>query len=236
MDFVLGLPRTPSNCEAIWVIVDRLTKFAHFIPIRMNYLMERFAKLYVEKIVSLHDIPSSIVYDRDMSFHSSIRMAPFEALNGRKCKTHLCWYESGKSVMVGLEIVKQTTEKIKIIQEKMEASHSRQKSCHDKRRKEHEFEVGDHVFLRVTLVTSGGRALKSRKLMLHFISPYQISERVGEVAHWIALSLSLANLHDVFHVSQFRRYIANPSHVVQSDDVQVRDDLTVETSPMWIED
>ena len=52
MDFVSGLPRTAKNCDSIWVIVDRLTKSAHFIPIRMDYPMERLAELYVEKIVS----------------------------------------------------------------------------------------------------------------------------------------------------------------------------------------
>ena len=56
MDFVSGLPRTAKNWDSIWVIVDRLTKSAHFIPIRMDCPMERLAELYVEKIVSLHGI------------------------------------------------------------------------------------------------------------------------------------------------------------------------------------
>ena len=70
MDFVSSLSRTVKNCEAIWVIVDRLTKSAHFIPIRMDYPLERLAELYIEKIVSLHGIPSSIVSDRDPRFTS----------------------------------------------------------------------------------------------------------------------------------------------------------------------
>ena len=70
MDFVSGLPRTPSNFEAIWVIVEGLTKTAYFIPMRMDYPMEKLAKLYIEKIVSLHGIPSSIVSDRDPIFTS----------------------------------------------------------------------------------------------------------------------------------------------------------------------
>ncbi|KAI5421496.1 hypothetical protein KIW84_045069 [Lathyrus oleraceus] len=134
-------------------------------------------------------------------------MAPFEALYGRRCRTPLCWYESGESAVVGPEIVQQTTEKIKMIQEKMRIAQSRQKSYHDKRRKSLEFQEGDHIL-----------------------------ERIGEVAYRIALPPSLANLHEVFHVSQLRRYIPDPSHVVQVDDVQVRDNLTVETSPMRIED
>ncbi|PNX69909.1 hypothetical protein L195_g056979, partial [Trifolium pratense] len=80
-----------------------------------------------------------------------------------------------------------------------------------------------------------GCALKSRKLTSRFIGPYQILKRVGKVAYRIALPPSLANLHDVFHVSQLRKYVRDPSHVIESDDVQVRDDLTVEAMPLRIE-
>ncbi|XP_058758243.1 uncharacterized protein LOC131631466 [Vicia villosa] len=134
------------------------------------------------------------------------------------------------------KIVRETTEKVKLIREKMKASQSRQKSYHDKRRKDLEFEAGDHVFLRVTPVTGVGRALKSKKLTPRFIGPYQILERVGKVAYRVALPPNLSNLHDVFHVSQLRKYISDPSHVIPMDDVQVRDNLTVETMPVRIED
>ncbi|MCI67941.1 hypothetical protein A2U01_0089200, partial [Trifolium medium] len=69
-------------------------------------------------------------------------MAPFEALCGRRCRTPLCWYESGDNVILGSGIVQETTEKIKMIREKMRASQSRQKSYHDKRRKDIEFQEG----------------------------------------------------------------------------------------------
>jgi len=147
----------------------------------------------------------------------------------------LCWFESGESVVLGPDIVQQTTEKVKLIQEKMKASQSRQKSYHDKRRKDLEFQEGDHVFLRVTPVTGVGRALKSKKLTPRFIGPYQISERIGTVAYRVGLPPHLSNLHDVFHVSQLRKYVSDPSHVIPRDDVQVRDNLTVETLPVRIE-
>ena len=118
----------------------------------------------------------------------------------------------------------------------MKASQSRQKSYHDKRRKDLEFQAGDHVFLRVTPVTGVGRALKSKKLTSRFIGPYQISERVGNVAYRVALPPNLSNLHDVFHVSQLRKYISDPSHVIHMDDVQVRDNLAVEAMPVRIAD
>jgi len=169
------------------------------------------------------------------SYHSSIGMTPFEALYGRSCRTLLCWFESGESVVLGPYIVQQTTEKVKLIQEKMKASQSRQKSYHDKRRKDLEFQEGDHVFLRVTPVTGVGRALKSKKLTPRFIGPYQISERIGTTTYKVSLPPHLSNLHDVFHVSQLRKYVSDPSHVIPRDDVQVRDNLTVETILVRIE-
>ncbi|KAL5801658.1 hypothetical protein ACOSQ3_033290 [Xanthoceras sorbifolium] len=70
MDFVTGLPLTPQRYDAIWVIVDRLTKTAHFIPIRKDYKLNKLARLYVENIVRLHGVPSSIISDRDPRFTS----------------------------------------------------------------------------------------------------------------------------------------------------------------------
>ncbi|XP_058750112.1 uncharacterized protein LOC131623113 [Vicia villosa] len=118
----------------------------------------------------------------------------------------------------------------------MKASQSHQKNYHDKRRKSLEFEKDGHVFLRVTPITSVGRALISGKLTPPFIGPYQISKKIGEVAYLIAFPPSISNLHDVFHVSQLRRYITNLSHVIQLDDVRVRDNFTIDTSSMRIED
>ena len=68
-------------------------------------------------------------------------------------------------------------------------------------------------------MTGVRRALKSKKLTSRFIGPYPISERVGNVAYRVALPPNLSNLHDVFHVSQLRKYIPDPSHVIQMDDV-----------------
>ncbi|XP_050908656.1 zinc finger BED domain-containing protein RICESLEEPER 1-like [Lathyrus oleraceus] len=95
---------------------------------------------------------------------------------------------------------------------------------------------GDNVFLRVTLVTGVGLALKSRKLTPHFIGLYQIFQRVGKVVYKATLPQYLLNIHDVFYVSQLPKYIPDPSHMTQLDDVQVMENLTVEASPLQIED
>jgi len=81
----------------------------------------------------------------------------------------------------------------------------------------------------VNHVTGVGRALNCRKLTPRFVGPFEIVEKVGVVVYWIALPQSLSNLHDVFHVSQLRKYVYDASHVIQVDDLEVRGNLTVET-------
>ncbi|KAI5442267.1 hypothetical protein KIW84_011362 [Lathyrus oleraceus] len=108
------------------------------------------------------------------------------------------------SVVLGLEIVQQTTEKIKMIQEKIKASQSLQKSYHYKSRKTLEFQEGDHMFPRIS--------------------------------YTVSLPPSLSNIYSFVHVSQHRKYVSDMSHVVQMDDVQVRDNLIVEVSPVQIDD
>ena len=70
MDFVFGFPLTQKKHDYVWVIVDRLTKSAHFLPVRLDYSMDQLVELYVNEIVRLHGIPISIVSDRDPRFTS----------------------------------------------------------------------------------------------------------------------------------------------------------------------
>ncbi|XP_058726176.1 uncharacterized protein LOC131597496 [Vicia villosa] len=163
-------------------------------------------------------------------------MAPFEALYGRKCQTPSCWYQDGESMIVGPEMVHQITEKVKNIKEKMKASQDRKKSYADKRRRPLDFEEGDHVFLHVTPTTGVGRAIKTRKLTPKFIGPYQITSKIGPVAYRIALPPFLSGIHDVFHVSQLRKYIPDPSHVIKPDTIQLKDNLSFKAIPVRIED
>ena len=70
MDFVSSLPRTSNGYDAIWVIVDRLTKTAHFLPIKKTYSTDRLARLYVNRIICLQGVPVSIVSNRGANFTS----------------------------------------------------------------------------------------------------------------------------------------------------------------------
>ena len=217
MDFVSGFPLTQRKHDAVWVIVDRLTKSAHFLPIRLDYSMDRLAELYMSEIVRLHGIPLSIVSDCDPqfmsrfwkelqstfgtrlnfstafhsqidgqferviqvledmlrgcvldfpgswdryislmefsynnSYQSSIGMAPYEALYGRRCRTPMCWTELDEHKIVGPDLVKDTEEKFHIIQQRLKAASDRQRSYANLKRKDIEYEVGDKVFLKVS--------------------------------------------------------------------------------------
>ena len=85
MNFVMGLPRMTTGYDAIWVIVDRLTKFAHFLPIRANYPLERLAQLYIQEIIRLHGIPLTIISNRDPRFTSRFWGALQEAFGTKLC-------------------------------------------------------------------------------------------------------------------------------------------------------
>ena len=76
MDFVTHLPQTPQRYDAVWVIVDRLTKSTHFLAVRMTFTLERFCRLYIREIVRLHRVPVSIVSDRDPRFTAHFWLFP----------------------------------------------------------------------------------------------------------------------------------------------------------------
>jgi len=83
MDFVTCLPNTPRGHDAIWVIIDRLTKSAHFIPINISFPVSQLAEIYIRKIVKLHGAPSSIVSDRDPRFTSRFSKSLQDALGSK---------------------------------------------------------------------------------------------------------------------------------------------------------
>ena len=85
------------------------------------------------------------------SHHASLGMAPYEALYGRKCRTPICWNEAGERKLVGPEIVQLTTDKIELIRSRLKAAQDRQKSYADLKRKDIEFDVGEKVFLKISL-------------------------------------------------------------------------------------
>ena len=169
------------------------------------------------------------------NYHASIEMAPYEALYGRKYISPLCW-EVGERQLTGTELVQITSEKVPIIQQIMKTAFSRQKSYADLKRKDVLFSVGDLVFLKVSPMKGVMRFGKKGKLAPRYIGPFEIRARVGEVAYRLVLPPELSRIHPVFHVSMLRKYIADPSHVLQPQVVELSENLTYEEFPVAIVD
>ena len=106
----------------------------------------------------------------------------------------------------------------------------------DVRRRKLEFQVGDHVFLRISPTKGVMRCGFRGKLSPRFVGPFEVLERMGKVAYRLALPTSLSGVHNVFHVSMLRKYVLNPSHVVDYKPLKLRDDLTYEEQPVKIVD
>nr|GFA73154.1 putative reverse transcriptase domain-containing protein [Tanacetum cinerariifolium] len=228
MDFVTCLPWTQRTHDAIWVVVDRLTKSAHFLPIHKDNPVSRLAEIFQQEIVRLHGTPSAIVSDRDPRFawHASIKCAPFEMLYGRKCHALICWDQIGERVIEGPDMIEVTNEKVAVAKEKLKEARTRQKSYADKHRRSLEFQPGDHVFLKVSPARGVRRFGIKGKLSPRSIGPFKILDRVGEVSHRLALPPQLSHVHNVFYVSLLRGYKYHPLHVISYTLDQIRIDLS----------
>ncbi|WRX14095.1 Reverse transcriptase domain - like 10 [Theobroma cacao] len=162
------------------------------------------------------------------SFQTSIQMAPFEALYGRRCRSPIGWLEVGERKLLGPELVQDATEKIRMIRQRMLTAQNRQKSYADNRQRDLEFQVGDHVFLKVSPTKGVMRFGKKGKFSPRYIGPFEILERVRAVAYRLALPPDLSNIHLVFHVTMLRKYNPDPSYVIRYETIQLQDDLTYE--------
>ncbi|XP_075478828.1 uncharacterized protein LOC142519681 [Primulina tabacum] len=220
MDFVTGLPGTPKGYNSIWVIVHRLTKSAHFLPVKMTFTMNQYAEVYVAEILRLHGIPVSIVSDRDP----------------RKCRSPLNWDEVGERKLLGPELVQQTADVITLIQDRMKTAQTRKKSYTDNRRRPLEFEVGDHVLIKIATLKGVMRFGKKGNLSPRFIGLFEILDRIGERAYRLALPPDLDRVHNVFHVSMLIKYISNPSHVLRHEPLDLMPNLTYQEVPIQILD
>ncbi|GJZ00794.1 putative reverse transcriptase domain-containing protein [Tanacetum coccineum] len=197
MDFVTKLPRTSSGHDTIWVIVDRLTKSAHFLPMRKDYKMDKLVRLYLNEIVSRHGVPISIISDRDSSFTSRFWPSMQEA-------------EVGEGHLIGPGLVQETTEKISQIKDRLKAARDRHKIYADDRRKPLGFSVGE------------------------FVGPFEITERIGPVAYSLDLPEELDGVHDTFHVSNLKKFLADPTLKMPFDEIQVDAKLNFIEEPVKI--
>ncbi|XP_058202919.1 uncharacterized protein LOC131317380 [Rhododendron vialii] len=176
VDFVTGLPRALRGHDAIWV-TNSIDTLSH---------------LYIREIIRLHGILVSIVLDQDPRFIARFWQRLQAALG-----TNLLFSTTYHPQTDGL-----SERTIQILEDMLR---SRQKSYADCRRRPLSFEVGDHVFLKVSLRRGLSRFGQKGKLSPRFIGPFDIIEKIREVAYQLALPPRLSGIHDVFHVSMLRR-------------------------------
>ncbi|GKE85262.1 putative reverse transcriptase domain-containing protein [Tanacetum coccineum] len=248
MDFVMKLPKSSQGYDTIWVIVDRLTKSATFVPMRETDPMEKLARMYLKEKALGTNLDMSTAYHPQTDGQSertiqtledmlrACAAAPFEALYGQKCRSPICWAEVGEVQLTSPEIVQETTEKIIQIKHRMQAARNRQKSYADLKRKPIEFEVRDKVMLKVSPWKEVIHFGKRGKLNPRYVRPFKVLEQVGSVAYKLELPQELSRVHNVFHVSNFKKCYADEQLVVQLDGLHFDDKLHFVEEPVEIMD
>nr|GEX45635.1 putative reverse transcriptase domain-containing protein [Tanacetum cinerariifolium] len=261
MDFVLGLLRTPSGYDSICVIVDRLTKSAHFLPMKKTDSIEKLAQLYLKEIVCRHGVPVSIISDRDSLFTSrfweTLQKALGTQLNlstayhpktdgqsKRMIQTledmlRACAIDFGNSWDRHLPLVEfsyNNSYHASIKAAPFEALYGRKKSYADVRCKPMEFEVGDKVMLKVSPWKGVIRFGKRGKLSPRYIGPFEIIERIGPMAYKLELPEKLRGIHNTFHVSNIKKCLVDKNLVIPLEEVQLDNKLHFIKEPVEIID
>ncbi|WMV18474.1 hypothetical protein MTR67_011859 [Solanum verrucosum] len=170
MDFVVGLPRTRRQYDSIWVIVDRLTKSAHFLPVKVSYSAEDYAKLYIKEIVKVK---------LSTAFHPQTDGQAERTIQTLEDMLRACVIDfKGEFTLLGPEVVYEATDKVLLIRDRLKMAHSRQKSYADDKKRDLEFEVGDWVYLKISPMKGVMRFAKKGKLSPRYVGPYEILKRV----------------------------------------------------------
>ncbi|GJW30634.1 putative reverse transcriptase domain-containing protein [Tanacetum coccineum] len=170
------------------VIMDRLTKSAHFLPMREDYKMDRFWQSMQEALGTRLDMITAYHPQNDsqsmltiQTLEDMLRACVLDFGGSWKCRSPIMWAEAGEGHLIGLELVHETTEKISQIKDRLKVVCDRQKSYVDKRRKPLEFSVGDYVLLKESpwkgVVCFG----KKGKLTPRFVRPFEVIEKPVEI-------------------------------------------------------
>ncbi|GJR20105.1 putative reverse transcriptase domain-containing protein [Tanacetum coccineum] len=234
MDFVMKLPKSPQGYDTIWVIVDRLSKSAIFVPMRETDPMEKFSRMYLKEVVTRHGIPVSIICDRDPRFASNFCRSLQKAL-GTNLDMSIAYHPQtdGQS-----ERTIQTLEDMlcACVIDFGKAARDRQKSYADLKRKPMEFQVGDRVMLKVSPWKGVVRFGKRGNLNPRYVGPFKVLKKVGAVAYKLELPQELSRVHNMFHVSNLKKCYADEPLAIPFDGLHIDDKLHFVEEPVKIMD
>ncbi|GJV74357.1 putative reverse transcriptase domain-containing protein [Tanacetum coccineum] len=180
-------------------------------------------------IQTLEDMLRACVLDFRGSWDVHISLVEFSYNNSYYSSAKI-----GEGQLIGPELVQETTEKISQIKDRLKAARDHQKSYADQRRKPLEFSVGDYVLLKVSPWKGVVRFRNNGKLKPRFVRPFEIIEKVVPVAYRLDLPEELDGVHDTFHVSNLKKYLADPTLQVPLDEIQVDAKLNFIEEPVKI--
>ncbi|GJS06185.1 putative reverse transcriptase domain-containing protein [Tanacetum coccineum] len=242
MDFVMKLPKSSQGYDTIWVIVDRLTKSAIFVPMRETGPMDKLARMYLKENALGTSLDMNTAYhpqtdgQSERTIQTLKDMLRARAIDLERCRSPVCWAEVREVQLTGPEIVQETTKKIVQIKQRMQAARDRQKSYADLKRKPMEFQVGDKVMLKVSPWKGVVHFGKRGKLNPRYVGPFKVLEKVGEVAYKLELPEELSRVHNTFHVSNLKKCYADEPLAVPLDGLHFDDKLQFVEEPIEIMD